>query len=95
VNGGCGNDRIYSSTEDDIVRGSTGADTLTGGPGADKFECYLETDTVTDFNSEEATLIKQTVKLLTPPPNHQLFLPSSFHSVLLLLLCSQPNAIQP
>ena len=30
-----------------------GDDTLTGGPGADEFDCGDGTDTVTDFNEEE------------------------------------------
>ena len=85
VNGGAGNDSIYSSDGDDVLRGESGRDTLwsgygddilIGGTGADRFMLDLPPasgqDHVLDFTPEEGDLI--VLRLSGKSQNHGLSL---------------------
>ena len=50
---GAGNDIINGQGGNDELHGDARDDTLTGGPGADHFNCGAGTDTVKDYNSIE------------------------------------------
>jgi Ca2+-binding RTX toxin-like protein len=66
--GNGGHDEIYGGRGDDWIRGGTGWDTLTGGSGRDTFEFFKgdsgaswsKADVITDFNTNDDTILFQT-----------------------------------
>jgi Ca2+-binding RTX toxin-like protein len=66
--GNAGHDVIYGGHGDDWIRGGTGWDTMTGGTGQDTFEfykghsgpSYAQADIITDFDTNEDSILFQT-----------------------------------
>lgn len=64
VQGTAGKDRLTGTDGDDLIRGGDGNDRLTGGAGADTFvfgadarDGNRDSDTITDFNAVEDTIL--------------------------------------
>ena len=80
--GNGGHDEIYGGRGDDWIRGGTGWDTLSGGSGEDTFEFYKghsgrswsQADVITDFNTNDDTILFQTSSPNGSQSNYQEFL---------------------
>ena len=57
INGICNSEKVASSGNDTLLSSGKCNDELTGGPGADKFQCGEGNDTIKDYNPKEGDSI--------------------------------------
>ena len=57
INGVCNSEKIAGTGNDTLLSSGNCNDDLTGGPGADKFQCGEGNDTIKDFNPKEGDVI--------------------------------------
>jgi Ca2+-binding RTX toxin-like protein len=57
INGICNSEKVAGAGNDTLLSSGNCNDELTGGPGADKFQCGEGKDTIKDFNPKEGDVI--------------------------------------
>jgi hypothetical protein len=57
INGVCNSEKIAGAGNDTLLSSGNCNDELTGGPGADKFQCGKGEDTIKDYNPKEGDII--------------------------------------
>ena len=57
INGVCNSEKVAGTGNDTLLSSGNCNDELTGGPGADKFQCGEGNDIIKDFNPKEGDVI--------------------------------------